>query len=318
MRLFPRLIFIAGLAMTTGIAVAGCSGTSKSADASRVTKPSSRAITARVPPRPSPTIQVLGAPQGVQAPSGILMDANTGQVLWKRDPNTERPIASITKVMTAYLVIQAGNLNRKIKVPTGVTAYVEKYGASSDGLIPGQTLTAHELLYGLLLESGADAAYTLATAYGPGISAFVARMNTTARALGMMHTHFASPDGLPYPTEFSTYSTPSDLMILGQTAMKSAVFRSIVDQNSYNLPKGQGHDAYQWNNTDELIGSYPGVVGIKDGFTNDAGHCLLFEAVRDSRRLIGAVLDSPLTGPGAAAQDAAQVLNWGFALKSSS
>jgi serine-type D-Ala-D-Ala carboxypeptidase (penicillin-binding protein 5/6) len=322
MRLFPRLILIAGLAVTTGIAAAGCSGTPRSADASRATKPSSRAITAHVPrPQvakvPAPTIQVLGAPQGVQAQAGILMDADTGQVLWERDPDTERPIASITKVMTAYLVIQAGNLNREIKVPAGVTAYVEKYGASSDGLIPGQTLTAHELLYGLLLESGADAAYTLATAYGPGMSAFVARMNATARALGMMHTHFASPDGLPYPTEFSTYSTPSDLMILGQTAMKSAVFRSIVDQSSYSLPKGHGHGAYEWSNTDELIGSYPGIIGIKDGFTNDAGHCLLFEAVRDGRPLIGDVLDSPLTGPDAAAQDAAQVLNWGFTLKSS-
>jgi D-alanyl-D-alanine carboxypeptidase (penicillin-binding protein 5/6) len=264
-----------------------------------------------------PSIRVVGAPQGVLAKGGILADAATGQVLWKKNPDTKRPMASITKVMTAYLVIRAGNLNRKIKVPKGVLSYEEKYGASSDELNPGEVLTAHELLDGLLIESGADAAYTLATAYGPGMGAFVARMNATAREMGMTHTHFASPDGLPYPTEFSTYSTPSDLLILGEMAMKSPVFRSIVDQSSYSLPKGQGHGAHFWSNSNELIGSYPGAIGIKTGFTDDAGHCLLFQAVRGGRSLIGVVLDSPLTGAGAAAQDAARILNWGFALKTS-
>jgi serine-type D-Ala-D-Ala carboxypeptidase (penicillin-binding protein 5/6) len=321
MRLSSRLIVIVALTVLVGGSAAGCSGNHASG------KRSAAVITASVPPggrlwpqantAAANSIRVVGAPQGVQAKEGILADAATGQVLWKRAPDTERPMASITKVMTAYLVIQADNLNRKVKVPAGVVGYEEKYGASSDELNPGETLTVHELLYGLLIESGADAAYTLATVYGPGLGAFVAKMNATARKLGMAHTHFASPDGLPYPTEFSTYSTPSDLLILGQTAMKSPVFRSIVDQSSYSLPKGQGHSAYVWNNSNELIGSYPGAIGIKTGFTNDAGHCLLFEAVRGGRSLIGVVLDSPLTGAGAAAQDAALILNWGFSLKQS-
>jgi D-alanyl-D-alanine carboxypeptidase (penicillin-binding protein 5/6) len=140
-------------------------------------------------------------------------------------------------------------------------------------------------------------------------------MTATARRLGMLHTHFTSPDGLPYPTETSTYSTPADLLILGAAAMRSAVFRSIVDQRFYSLQKGQGHAAHWWGNDNELIGSYPGAVGIKTGYTDDAGHCLLFEAVRGGRTLIGVVLGSPATGPAAGAQDAARVLNWGFALK---
>jgi serine-type D-Ala-D-Ala carboxypeptidase (penicillin-binding protein 5/6) len=325
MRLSPRLIVIAALTVLAGGSAAGCSGNSGAAIASSGTRRPT-AIMASVPSRyrsqanmaAVPSIQVVGAPQGVLAKEGILADAATGQVLWKRDPDTERPMASITKVMTAYLVIQAGNLNRRIKVPAGVLAYEEKYGASSDGLNPGETLTAHELLDGLLIESGADAAYTLATTYGPGMDAFIARMNATAREMGMTHTHFASPDGLPYPTEFSTYSTPSDLLILGEAAMKSPVFRSVVDQGTYSLPKGQGHAAYLWTNDNELIGSYPGAIGIKTGYTDDAGHCLLFEAVRGGRPLIGVVLGSPAAGPGAAAQDAARILNWGFALKQSS
>ena len=160
-------------------------------------------------------------------------------------------------------------------------------------------LTAQQLLEALLLPSGADAAYTLANAYGPGLDAFVARMNATAAQMGMKNTHFTSPDGLPYPTETSTYSTPSDLLMLGLAAMRYRAFRSIVDLRFYHLPKGRGHHEYWWDDADGLIGSYPGAVGIKSGYTDDAGHCLLFEAVRNGRALIGVVLDSPATGPAA-------------------
>jgi D-alanyl-D-alanine carboxypeptidase (penicillin-binding protein 5/6) len=331
MRLSARLM-IAGLAMAVAGAAAGCSAAPGLAYAGGGTRPSA---TASAPaggqlktkaaanagtqaPRPAkPEIEVAGAPRGVKAGSGVLADAVTGQVLWARMAGAERPIASITKVMTAYLVIQAGSLDQKIVIPKAVLNYVWKYGATSDGLHPGEVLAPRELLYGLMLESGADAAYALAMAYGPGMSAFIAKMNATARQLGMLHTHFTSPDGLPYPTETSTYSTPADLLILGAAAMKSAVFRSIVDQRFYSLKKGQGHAAHWWGNSNELIGSYPGAVGIKTGFTDDAGHCLLFEAVRGGRALIGVVLGSPPTGPGAGAQDAARILNWGFALKQS-
>jgi serine-type D-Ala-D-Ala carboxypeptidase (penicillin-binding protein 5/6) len=317
MRLSARLM-ITALAVAIAGSAAGCSASPGLAYAGGVTRPSA---TASVPPggKPAarPEVEVAGAPRGVKAKAGILADAATGQVLWAKTADAERPMASITKVMTAYLVIQAGNLDQKVTIPKAVLNYVAKYGAASDGLRPGEVLTVRELLYGLLLESGADAAYTLATTYGPGLTAFIAKMNATARQLGMLHTHFTSPDGLPYPTETSTYSTPADLLILGAAAMKSAMFRSIVDQRFYSLPKGQGHAAHWWGNTNELIGSYSGAVGIKTGYTPDAGHCLLFEAVRDGRALIGVVLGSPLTGPGAGAQDAARILNWGFALKQS-
>ena len=327
MRLSARLM-IAGLAMAVGGAAAGCSGAPGLDLASGATRPSSRTVAPSVPAQPKtspaaapaptgPEIEVAGAPRGVKAKAAILTDAATGQLLWAKQANVERPIASITKVMTAYLVIQAGNLDRKITIPKAVLNYVWKYGATSAGLHPGEVLTADQLLYGLLLQSGADAAYALATAYGPGLPAFIAKMNATARQLGMLHTHFTSPDGLPYPTETSTYSTPADLLILGAAAMKSAVFRSIVDQQVYIMKKGQGHAAHWWGNGDELIGHYSGAVGIKTGYTDDAGHCLLFEAVRGGRSLLGVVLGSPPTGPGAGARDAARILNWGFALKQS-
>ena len=267
-------------------------------------------------PRPSasPVIKVTGAPGGVKAKGAVLADAATGQVLWGRDVDTERPMASVTKVMTALLVLQDGHLGRQIQVPKAAFSYAWKYGGETAALRPGDVLTAQELLEALLLPSGADAAYTLANAYGPGLDAFVARMNATAAQMGMKDTHFTSPDGLPYPTETSTYSTPSDLVMLGLAAMRYPAFRSIVDLPFYHLPKGRGHHGYWWDNTDALIGSYPGAAGIKSGYTDDAGHCLLFEATRNGRALIGVVLDSPATGPAAAGQDAGRMLNWGFRL----
>ncbi len=275
-----------------------------------------RAPSAPSRPRPSasPMIEVAGTPGGVKAKGAVLADAATGQVLWGRDPDTERPMASVTKVMTALLVLQDGHLGRQIQVPKAAFSYAWKYGGETAALRPGDVLTAQELLEALLLPSGADAAYTLANAYGPGLDAFVARMNATAAQMGMKDTHFTSPDGLPYPTETSTYSTPSDLLMLGLAAMRYPAFRSIVDLRFYHLPKGRGHHGYWWDNTDALIGSYPGAAGIKSGYTDDAGHCLLFEAIRNGRALIGVVLDSPATGPAAAAQDAERMLNWGFRL----
>jgi len=322
MRLCARLT-IAALACVVAGSVASCSASGLAADG--VTGSPSNVATASVPAKAAgktapatpagPVLKITGAPRGVKAKAGILADATTGQVLWSKGADAERPIASITKVMTALLVIQAGDLNRKITVPKAVLGYVAKYGANSAGLVPGQVFTAAELLNALLLVSACDAAYTLATAYGPGLPAFVAKMNAMAAKLGLTHTHFTSPDGLPYPTEYSTYSTPTELLKLGEVAMQNQEFRSIVGMRSYNLPQGDGHGHYWWGNTNELIGYYPGAIGIKTGFTDAAGHCLLFEVVRGGRTLIGVVLGSPATGPAAGAQDAAKVLNWGFALK---
>jgi D-alanyl-D-alanine carboxypeptidase (penicillin-binding protein 5/6) len=334
MRLRGRTVVVAACAALTGAAmiggVAACTSTAAAQGPGVLTpaataaagirvpaatpSPSARPAASRARPAAGPAIRVSGAPRGVKARGAVLADAATGQVLWGRDAGTERPMASVTKVMTALLVLKGGDLGREIRVPKAAVTYAWKYGGETAALRPGDVLTARELLEALLLPSGADAAYTLANAYGPGLPAFVARMNATAAQMGMSHTHFTSPDGLPYPTETSTYSTPSGLLTLGLAAMRSPVFRSIVSRPFYHLAKGRGHHGYWWDNTDGLIGSYRGAVGIKDGYTDDAGHCLLFEAVRDGRALIGVVMHSPATGPAAGAQDAARMLNWGFRL----
>jgi D-alanyl-D-alanine carboxypeptidase (penicillin-binding protein 5/6) len=254
----------------------------------------------------------------VRAPFAELADETTGADLWSRSSVSEHPMGSIAKVMTAYVVIAAGDLNRVITVPSGIIGYDNAYGASTAGLVPGEKLTALQLLYALLLPSGCDAAYTLATAYGKdgSRSAFIAQMNATARKLGLSKTHFSDFSGLPDPGEYTTYSTVRDLLSLGRDAMRLPTFRSIVGTRTYRVPAAANHRAHVWSNLNLLLGHYAGATGIKTGFTTAAGNCLLFAATRGGKELIGVVLDSsPVDSPagmGAASSDATAMLNWGF------
>jgi serine-type D-Ala-D-Ala carboxypeptidase (penicillin-binding protein 5/6) len=256
-------------------------------------------------------------PSGIAAQAAAIENASTGTLLWSRELNAERPMGSITKVMTALVVIRAGDLSRKITISSAAVAYAQRYDASTAGLRAGDKLTALQLLEGLMLPSGCDAAYVLAEAYGPGLSAFVAKMNATARELGMTRTHFANFDGLPWPGEYSTYSTAANLLTLGRAAMRSSVFRSVVDRQTYWIAAGSGHHAYLWRNTNPLLGTYRGAIGIKTGYTLAAGHCLLFEASRDGYSLIGVTLDSPGVGTTVSGADPTRLLNWAFDLPAS-
>jgi serine-type D-Ala-D-Ala carboxypeptidase (penicillin-binding protein 5/6) len=252
-------------------------------------------------------------PAGIRIKAGALANAATGQILWSDDLTAELPIGSIVKVMTALVVLRAGNLNQVITVPKSVVAYLEKQDQpSTAGLIPGDKLTARELLEALLLPSGCDAAYTLAMAYGPGLDAFIAKMNAEAQQMGLTDTYFSNFDGLPWPTEHSTWSTPANLITLGRHAMRYGVFKDIVGQTSYSIPAGDGHHAYKWQNTNPLIGKYTGATGIKTGDTKAAGNCLLFEAERNGLTLIGVTLGTPGDDISDTGPVATKVLNWGF------
>jgi serine-type D-Ala-D-Ala carboxypeptidase (penicillin-binding protein 5/6) len=273
--------------------------------------PAARAAAAERP-------QAGSAPTGVRAPYAELANEVTGADLWSRSSVSEHPMGSITKVMTAYVVIEAGDLNRVITVPSGIIGYDDAYGASTAGLVPGEKLTALQLLYALLLPSGCDAAYTLATAYGKDGSRaqFIAQMNATAKKLGLSKTHFSDFSGLPDPGEYTTYSDVRDLLSLGRDAMKLSVFRSIAATRSYRVAATGEHRAHTWNNLNLLLGRYSGATGIKTGYTSAAGNCLLFAATRGGKELIGVVLDSSpvdsAAGRADAEADATAMLNWGF------
>jgi D-alanyl-D-alanine carboxypeptidase (penicillin-binding protein 5/6) len=255
----------------------------------------------------------LSAEPGADVRGADLVDVSTGAQLWGKDASVRRPMGSITKVMTALVVLQAGDLNREITVSRDAIRYVRRKGASSAGLIRGDVLTARQLLEAMLLPSGCDAAYLLATAYGPGRPAFIAKMNAMAQALGLTSTHFTSFDGMPYPTEHSTFSTPADLVRLGEQAMRSPLFRRIAAQRSYHLAATALHHPYEWYTTDGLLGSYRGAIGIKTGDTKAAGDCFLFEARRGGSTLIGVVLHAnPTSNPASFFTAARHLLTWGF------
>jgi D-alanyl-D-alanine carboxypeptidase (penicillin-binding protein 5/6) len=281
-----------------------------------VAAPPAGAAVAAVP-AVSKSVAVPAAPAGVRSRWAELANAATGADLWSRSSAAERPMGSVAKVMTAYVVLTTPGvrLNRVITVPRGIVGYDAKYGASTAGLRPGERYTTLQLLYALMLPSGCDAAYTLADAYGPGLTRFIAKMNAAARKLGLTRTHFTDFSGLPDPGAYTTYSTARDLIVLGRAAMRNKTFASVVATRAYTLPGGSAHRAHTWRNLNPLLGRFPGAAGIKTGYTSAAGQCLLFEAKRGSTTLIGVVLDSsPANAPSlaAAASDATAMLKWGF------
>jgi|SRR6266487_1271096 len=250
------------------------------------------------------------SPAGIAAVAAELANGTTGRQLWGRRQYSARPIASLTKVMTALVVIKAGHLGRYITITRADVDYVTSNGTSTAGLHAGDVITARQLLYAMLLPSGADAARALAESYGPGLTAFIRKMNRAARRLQLPGTHFTNFDGLAS----SDVSTPRNLLRLGEAAMRLPAFRSVVKRRWHWLPASRLHHSYLWRTTNFLIERYPGVIGIKTGWTPAAGECLLFEAVHLRRVLIGVVLDSAPTKSGQSFVDAGRMLNWGFGL----
>jgi serine-type D-Ala-D-Ala carboxypeptidase (penicillin-binding protein 5/6) len=250
---------------------------------------------------------VAAQPTDIAAYAGALENLSTGKLLWGRRQYETFPIASLTKVMTALVVIRSGDLDRRIKITEADEAYLGCCIAGA-GLVPGDVLTGRELLYALLLPSGADAARALAIAYGPGIGGFVAKMNAEARRLHLAGTNFVSFDGVD-PRDVSTAAS---LLTLGTAAMKLPAFRAVVKRRSFYLAAGHGHHRYFWHNRNLLLSQYRGVLGIKTGWTPQAGECLLFEAQHGTRVLIGVVLNSAPTDDGRIFIDASRLLSWGF------
>jgi serine-type D-Ala-D-Ala carboxypeptidase (penicillin-binding protein 5/6) len=259
-------------------------------------------------PRPVGTVAPARPPRDIAARAGELANARTGKQLWGRRQYAKRPIASLTKVMTALVVVRSGHLDRHIRITAADERYAIDHNETTAGLVPGDVLTARQLLYAMLLPSGADAAIALAKSFGPGWRAFVRKMNATARKLKLSGTHFTNFDGL-LPTDVST---PRNLLMLGRAAMAEPVIARVVRHKRYLLTGTRRHHRYLWLNTNLLLGRYPGAIGIKTGWTNAAGECLLFEATEGKRTLIGVVLDSAPTKTGAIFTDATRLLNWAF------
>ncbi|MEU7878159.1 D-alanyl-D-alanine carboxypeptidase family protein [Microbispora bryophytorum] len=239
--------------------------------------------TAAVPAQAAQTAQAAQAPP-VTAREAYLVDTTQGTVQFAKRETRRVPIASLTKVMTAYVVRRQARLNDVVTVTAADVRHATAGGATTAGLRAGERLTVRDLLYGLLLPSGADAAHALAERYGPGTAKFVAKMNAAARALGLRDTRYANPDGLPS----KGYSTARDQATLAVAALRDPVIASVAKTPKRVVGKSAVHRAHVWRNTNDLLDD--GAVGLKTGFTSQAGYCLSFAAVQDGHTYVGVVL----------------------------
>jgi D-alanyl-D-alanine carboxypeptidase len=214
------------------------------------------------------------------------MDADTGEVLIARRDRQRRPIASLTKVMTALLVIERGELNRKARVPPQAVS-VEP---NKEGLGRGRWYTRRLLLYSALLVSANDSAVTLAYDAGGGSMArFYKEMNARARELGMTDTHYASASGLE---DDVNVSSARDQAILAREALENQLFAQIVRTPRRVVDWPPPTHKKEWRNHNRMLTSYPGTYGVKTGFTTTAGGCLAVAVRRDGHEIIAVILDS--------------------------
>jgi len=253
-------------------------------------------------------------PAGVTAQAGYLFDATKKRVLWSKNADRRMQIGSITKVMTALVVIKAGHLDRKIPILQKYLDYIPNHDASGGKLVVGDTLTAGQLIQAMLLESDSAAAYALAESYGPTWKTFIKKMNVQARALKLRNTRYDSFDGLnPWWYPNKQWSSARDQVTLVRTAMKYPAFRNTVRLKQLDVLQTPGGHSYTFVNGNKLLGLYPGMLGVKTGTTGAAGACILFAARNKGRTLYGIVLKS--ASKPARYTDTVKILNWGFRMR---
>ncbi|MCX4812264.1 D-alanyl-D-alanine carboxypeptidase [Streptomyces sp. NBC_01239] len=256
----------------------------------------------------------------IVAKGGFLMNNANGSTLFNKKMDTKLSTGSTTKIMTAKVVLSQSNLNldSKVTIQKAYSDYVVAKNASQAHLIVGDKVTVRQLLYGLMLPSGCDAAYALADKYGSGstraarVKSFIGKMNSTAKTLGLKNTKFDSFDGIG---NGNNYSTPRDLTKLASNVMKNATFKTVVKTKSYKAKTvtktGSTRTMAAWTNTNTLLSSYSGTIGVKTGSGPEAKYCLVFAATRHGKTVIGAVLAS--TSVNQRSADATKLLNYGFA-----
>jgi D-alanyl-D-alanine carboxypeptidase (penicillin-binding protein 5/6) len=268
----------------------------------------------------APAQAATPTPPSIYAKGGYVMNNANGAGLYGKAANTRRSTGSTTKIMTAKVVLSQPNLNldAKVTIQKAYSDYVVANNASQAHLIVGDKVTVRQLLYGLMLPSGCDAAYALADKFGSGttraarVKSFIGKMNTQAKSLGLTNTHFDSFDGIG---NGSNYSTPRDLTKLASSAMKSATFRAVVKTKAYTAKTitktGTTRTMGTWTNTNGLLSSYSGTIGVKTGSGPEAKYCLVFAATRGGKTVIGTVLAS--TSIPQREADAKKLMNYGFA-----
>ena len=272
-------------------------------------------LPAMAAPEPTPEPAPLGvdwlaqhpAPDlGIHADGAVLLDLDTREVLWARDPHGARPPASLTKLLTAMVASDlATSLDQQVTVPAEATQF--GWDSTTMGLSAGEVITVRDLLYGIFLVSGNDAAETLARVFTDR-DHFVQLMNDKAEALGLTDSHFTNPTGLDDP---GLRASPYDLAIAAVTvATRYPALMALAGAKEQDLPATGTHKEFFLRTLIKLVSVYPGATGLKTGYTDDAGYCLVGTATRGDRHLAVVLLHSDLS----LTVDATRLLDYGFGL----
>jgi D-alanyl-D-alanine carboxypeptidase len=245
-------------------------------------------------------------PPVIKARSALLLDVDSGKILFQVDPHGRHAPASLTKVVTALVALDHLRLEQTVTVPASISQL--PWDSTRMGLRAGERLTVRELLYGLFLNSGNDAAVTLSEAAMPQAT-FIALMNARAATLGMGDTHFVNPIGLDDPAH---YTSAADLARAATELLRRfPEVAAMADTPSLTLSGTATHHAYALYNLNDLVRTYRGATGLKTGWTGRAGGCLIATATRDGRHLMVVLLASPRIFA-----EAATLLDYGFASSS--
>ena len=222
----------------------------------------------------------------IQVPAAVVIDFDTGRVLYDKNGDEKRKMASLTKIMTSILLVENCDMEEQIEVPKKAA----QIGGSTVGLKAGDIVTAKSLLYGMLLPSGNDCAYTVAIHLGGTIENFAKMMNDKAKVLGLTSTNFVNPHGLDNENH---YTTAKEMAYLTRYALKNPYIDEAVKTKSITINFGSFTKTL--NNTNSLLRTYEKADGVKTGFTNGAERCLVSSATDNDRRYICVVLGATTT-----------------------
>ena len=280
----------------------------------RTKKKTTRSRTTAKAAPPQKPANLVDSPTGMKLPKAttaeeikliakgaVLIDAFTGETLYEKNPDERLYPASSTKVLTALLVIEAGNLDQKVVIAREDT----QEEPTAIGFREGEQFTRRELLYALLLKSANDVAHALARDNAGSVEAFAQKMTERAHQLGALHSHFHNPHGLHHPEH---YSTPHDMALIFRAAMQQPVYRQYVSTLHHDWMSPRGIIALR--NSNRLLSGFPGCTGGKTGYTVAARHVLVCAALRDHREVISVVMGSDKYGKWT---DSSQLLSYGLA-----
>ena len=243
----------------------------------------------------------MGAERDIVAKAAVLMEMRTEKILWEKNKDLPRPPASTAKILTASVILDRVALKEIVTVPITKTTTSKSSGVSLQG---GERLGIQDLLYALLLQSSNEVALALASHVGGSTAKFVQLMNQKARSLGALDSHFLNPTGLPHRGQVTT---AHDLALITKAALANPDFRKIVATKSYPWKSLKWEGVLE--NSNELLSSYDGAIGVKTGNTREAGYCLVAAAQRGDKALIAVILGSQEKHVW---QDAKQLFDYGF------